>query len=136
MSTKRTTQTSTNHNPHYDPDYGLASKALRFAEKANAAEQILVDALPEIMQKMVSMAKAGNVPASRYLLDRIYGKAARLSIPAFADLSLAYTGRDWGKANYLEELKREEVRRSLFRPRTTALEDSLPFREGVRVGKD
>ena len=99
-----------------DPEYGPAPRALRYAAAANAAEQIIVDALPGIMRKLVSMANDGALAAARYLLDRIYGRPARLSAPAIADRDLAFTPRDWAVAKFHENKKREAFRRDLLHP--------------------
>ena len=109
-----------------DPEYGPAPRALRYAEKANAAEQLIVDALDGIIRKLISQANDGNVAASRYLLDRIYGRPARLSIPAIADRELAFTPRDWGKAKYVETKKHEAFRRDYFRPAHPFEDDNFP----------
>jgi len=94
-----------------DPDYGPAPRALRYADAAGAAEQIIVDALPGIARKLVAMADDGNIAAARYLMDRIYGRPAKLSAPALADRELAFTPRDWAVAKFNEEKKREAFRR-------------------------
>jgi len=92
----------------------IAPKALRYAEKARAAEQILVAAKPEIMTKLVTMAKEGNIAAARYLCDRLNGSPARRTMAAVDDQTLPYTNRDWGNAKYHEERKRETFLRELF----------------------
>jgi len=40
------------------------------------ALQIAEDAMPDIIEKMIEMAKEGNIQAATYLTDRIYGKAS------------------------------------------------------------
>src|SRR5689334_6028693 len=113
MSTRRRT---TVDDPHYDEEYGLAPRALRYAEKANAAEQLIVDALGDIIGKLVSMAKEGDVPAARYLCDRIYGRVARRTVPAIDDKALPYSGRDWGKAKFDDVQKRQDFVRQCLKP--------------------
>jgi hypothetical protein len=51
-------------------------KTLRYREALDAAEQSIVDALPEIVGKLIAQAKEGDLKASTYVLDRILGKAA------------------------------------------------------------
>ena len=54
-------------------------KCLQYEEHATAIEKMIVDALPEIVGKLVSMAKEGIVAAARYLVDRMHGRPARLA---------------------------------------------------------
>ena len=51
-------------------------KTLRYREALDAAEQRIVDALPEIIDGLIARAKAGNSKAAVYLCDRILGKSA------------------------------------------------------------
>ena len=48
------------------------------AEQAMTAEKMIVDAIPEIVAKLIAMAKAGLVPAAKYLVDRVLGRPARV----------------------------------------------------------
>ena len=121
MST--TLHTVVDDNPHYDPEYGLAPRALRYAEKANAAEQLIVDALGDIIAKLVSMAREGDVPAARYLCDRIYGRVARRALPAIDDKALPYNQRDWGRAKFDDTRKREEFVRQCVKPVANPFDD-------------
>ena len=61
--------------------------AARYAAEADAAEKMIVDALPAIIGKLIDMAKDGDVKASRYLVDRILGRVPRLGgNPSSTDL--------------------------------------------------
>ena len=94
----------------------LQPKALRYADKLITAEQMLVDAVPDIMAKLITMAKDGDMRASRYLLDRAYGKAPHLPAAPVVDTAKPYTKRDWAVEQYYEEKKREKFREELIRP--------------------
>ena len=77
---------------------------------------MLTDSIPSIMTILITMAQDGDVQAARYLVDRVYGKAARLpAAPAF-DSAKPYTPRDWAVEQYYEEKKREKFREELVRP--------------------
>lgn len=51
-------------------------KTLRYREALDAAEQKIVDALPEIIDRLIARAKEGDSKAAVYLCDRILGKTA------------------------------------------------------------
>ena len=78
-------------------------KALKYKDHANAIEKMIVDALPEVVGKLVSMAKDGDVRAARYLVDRIHGRPARLAAAPAMDTALPYT-----HADYEDALKRRQ----------------------------
>jgi hypothetical protein len=84
---------STKHPPVIDNIDNQPVQALRFAQEANAAEQMIVDALPTIITKLVSMAKDGNIAAARYLVDRILGRVSRLPSPPAVDHAITHTHR-------------------------------------------
>ena len=77
------------------PELDRRPKCLRYGEHANAVEKMIVDALPEIVGKLVSMAKEGNVAAARYLVNRILGRPARLAAAPSTDTALPYTDADY-----------------------------------------
>jgi hypothetical protein len=95
-------QRSTQNGPDRRP------KALKYAEKVNAAEKMMVDALPEIIAKLVSMAKEGDIAAARYVVDRIYGRVSRVPVPPAADKSLPYTHDDWSEDTLLQKERRDD----------------------------
>jgi len=125
MSTDKRTQYFDNLDP----------KALRYAEKLNAAEQIIVDAMPEILTKLVSMAKDGDVAAARYLVDRMYGRVPRLAHAPAVDQSAPFTNRDWAKARYYQEKDREQFMRECLRPQPGLL-DGIALRTGPAIRRD
>ena len=94
----------------------LDPKALRYAEKLNAAEQIIVDAMPEILTKLVSMAKDGDVAAARYLVDRMYGRVPKLALAPAVDNTAPFTNRDWARTQYRKEKDHEQFIRECLRP--------------------
>jgi len=51
----------------------------------SAIEQTIIDALPPIVDKLIQMAKDGDLKAARYLIDRVLGRVARLPSPSMAD---------------------------------------------------
>lgn len=76
---------------------GRKPKALRFASQTDAAEQMIVDALPKILGKLISMAEEGDVAAARYLVDRILGRVSRLPSPPSIDKSMPYEERQYAQ---------------------------------------
>jgi len=60
-------------------------KALRYKDKTDAIEEMIIDALPKVVAKLISMAEDGDVRASRYLVDRILGRVARVPLPPNGD---------------------------------------------------
>jgi len=84
-------------------------KALRYAERVKALEEMILDALPEIIGKLITMAKDGDIAASRYLTDRIFGRIARVPTAPASDTSLPYKSSDWT----LDQLKHKDRRDSL-----------------------
>ena len=86
---------STNQGCSNETEIDDRPRALRNAEHARAIEQMIMDALPNIITKLVSMAEEGNVAAARYLVDRIHGRPARVAAPPTMDTSLTYTRQDW-----------------------------------------
>jgi hypothetical protein len=97
---------STQGSATIEPD--RRPKALKYAEKVNAAEKMIVDALPEIIAKLVSMAKEGDIPAARYLVDRIYGRVSRVPVAPAEDKSLPYTHHDWSQDTLLQKERRDD----------------------------
>ena len=107
----------------------LSPKALRYAKELNAAEQIIVDAMPEILGKLVAMAKDGDIAAARYLVDRMYGRVPRLSLPPAVDNTAPFTNRDWARAQYYQEKDRGEFLRQCLRPQPGLL-DGVTLKTG------
>ena len=92
-----------------DTDFDRRPKVLRYEQHAMAFEKMIIDALPEVVAKLVSMAKEGNVAAARYLIDRIHGRPAKLASAAVADTGLRYTHMDW-----TTEVMRQKERHDAF----------------------
>jgi hypothetical protein len=58
-------------------------KALLYRDTLAAVEQRIVDALPDIIDGLISRAKEGDAKAAVYLCDRILGRTAgSVSAPA------------------------------------------------------
>ena len=90
-------------------------RALRYAEHGRAMEEKIMEGLPEIIDKLMSMAKEGNVAAARYLVDRIHGRPARLSTPAVADTSLPYNHEDWAADSLRWRVVRDDKAKTAMR---------------------
>jgi hypothetical protein len=90
-------------------------RALRYEEHVRAIEQQIMDGLPEIIEKLMSMAKEGNVPAARYLIDRIHGRPAKLSTAAAWDTSLPYNHQDWSADSVRWRVMRDEKAQTAMR---------------------
>jgi len=91
------------------PELDDRPKAHRYADQARLIEQMIVDALPEVVGKLVSMAKEGNIAAAKYLIDRIHGRPAKLAAPTVGDISLTDFRRD-GRADPLQRKTTDEDR--------------------------
>jgi hypothetical protein len=81
-------------------------RTLKYAEVLEAIEQRVVDALPEIVDRLIVRAKAGDSKAAAYLLDRILGKTAGAKVAPADDREPPYTEA----AFELDEEEREEDR--------------------------
>jgi hypothetical protein len=88
-------------------------KAYRYRDRINAVEEMIVNALPEIAAKLISMAKDGDVAAARYLFDRMAGQPSRLPLPPSIDRAIPYTALDWS-ADLLERKDKRENKSSVY----------------------
>ena len=88
-------------------------KALRYRDRMNAVEEKIVNALPEIADKLISMAKEGDLAAARYLWDRMGGRPSRLPIPPSIDRTIPYTCSDWS-ADSLERKDRCDTKAAVY----------------------
>jgi hypothetical protein len=70
-------------------------RCLKYSQAIEAAEQRIADALPEIIDRLVSLAKDGDLKASTYLLDRILGRSAGAKTAAADDRESPYTEEDF-----------------------------------------
>src|SRR3569833_1068069 len=94
---------------HEEPDN--RPRSLRYAEHARTIEQMIMDALPRVVTKLVSMAEEGNIAAAKYLIDRIHGLPAKLTTAAVADTSLTYTHHEWATDLLQQKAQRDDVSR-------------------------
>jgi hypothetical protein len=69
---------------------GRPPKALHYAAEIAEAEGRIVAALPELIDTLIEQAKAGDVAAARYLLDRVFGRVAAQKEPLSEDRRLPY----------------------------------------------
>lgn len=75
-------------------------------EQAVIAEKMIADAITEIVAKLVAMAKDGNVPAAKYLVDRVLGRPAKTpSREAGAICQAADTVRPASSSGLLSKLE-------------------------------
>jgi len=56
-------------------------KAATYAAQVSVIEQTIVDALPAIVDKVIQMAKDGDLKAAHYLIDRVLGRVTLLPAP-------------------------------------------------------
>jgi hypothetical protein len=85
-------------------------KTLRYREVLDAAEQRIVDALPEIIDVLINRAKEGDTKAAVYLVDRILGKAAGAFFPPADDKRSPYTEADCELEQQEHESRRDRRR--------------------------
>lgn len=84
-------------------------KTLRYREALDAAEQRIVDVLPEIIDGLIAGAKAGDLKASTYLIDRIMGRIAGAKAAPAEDRQAPYSEED-----FEEDERDREQNRDLF----------------------
>lgn len=73
---------------------GRKPKALRYANELAEAENKIIAALPDVIDGLISAAKAGDVAASRYLLDRVFGRVKEQGAPPADDVTIPYSDAD------------------------------------------
>ena len=108
-------------------------KAFKYRDRLAAVEEMIVDALPYIIAKLVSMAKEGDIAASRYLIDRIYGRVARTPVPPSADKDLPYNGLDFSLASLRHKDERDSKVQAYMRSIHTRDAATIP---GVKPPRD
>jgi hypothetical protein len=84
-------------------------KTLRYREALDAAEQRIVDALPEIIDGLIARAKGGDAKVAVYLCDRILGRTAGAKTAPADDRQAPYT-----EADFEEDEQEREEHRDLF----------------------
>jgi hypothetical protein len=82
-------------------------KTLRYRAALEAVERRIVDALPEIIDRLIARAKEGDTKVAVYLCDRIMGRSAGLALPPAEDKRSPFTEEDF----QLEHADQEESRR-------------------------
>jgi hypothetical protein len=70
-------------------------RTLKYADTLQAVEERVVDALPEIIDALISRAKGGDLKAAIYLADRILGRTAGAKVAPAEDRDLPYTEADF-----------------------------------------
>ncbi len=109
---------------------GRKPKALRYAPAAEAAEQKIADALPDVVDALIAFAKGGDVASAKYLCDRILGRVAPLERPPALDTALPYEEADFEQGQQLRglERRRQEFERAC---RARSLEDDIELRPAL-----
>lgn len=67
---------------------GRPPKAVRYATQIAAQEAKLVAMLPELIELLMTAARAGDVGAQRYLVDRVLGRVQTQRAPIADDIAL------------------------------------------------
>ena len=89
-------------------------KALRFHGALADVEQRVVDALPAIIDGLISRAKEGDTKAAVYLCDRIMGKPVGAKSAPADDQELPYSESDLARDQALKEMR--EIRPRILIP--------------------
>jgi len=118
---------STHCKTPVQPERDDRPRALRYADRIQAMEEKILDGLPEIIDKLMSMAKEGNVPAARYLIDRMAGRPSRLPAPPSQDVTLPYTTDDWISDKIVRKEQRESKTAAHLRALYNALEPAPSY---------
>lgn len=71
-----------------------APKTLLYRDAVRDVEARIVEALPDILDKLIAQAKEGDIRSATYLLDRVLGRAAGLKTAPVEDRRLPYTQQD------------------------------------------
>lgn len=73
---------------------GRKPKALRYADELAQAENKIIAALPDVIDGLIQAAKCGDVAASRYLLDRVFGRVKEQAVTPSEDMALPISAED------------------------------------------
>lgn len=73
---------------------GRKPKALRYAAELADAESRIIAAMPDVIDGLINAAKGGDVAASRYLLDRVFGRVKEQAAPVADDTRVPYSEAD------------------------------------------
>jgi len=85
---------------------------IQHPEKTDALEQRILDALPGVIDKLIAMAKDGDVRAARYLVDRILGRVPIVHAPVVVE--------DEPEVDVDDEAEWERVRERYMTPERVA----------------
>jgi len=86
---------------------GRKPKALRYAAELATAEEKIIAALPDVIDGLIRAAKCGDVAASRYLLDRVFGRVKEQEAPPADDMVIPYSEEDAERDAARQERTRE-----------------------------
>src|SRR5580700_8751882 len=68
---------TTNRHGGFRPGAGRKPKIAKYFPIADHIEDMIADALPAIIAKLIEQAKEGDVASARYLCDRMLGRVAK-----------------------------------------------------------
>ncbi len=85
---------------------GRKPKALRYAAELATAEEKIIAALPDVIDGLIRAAKCGDVAASRYLLDRVFGRVKEQEAPPADDMAFPYSEEDAAREERRQAMNR------------------------------
>ncbi len=73
---------------------GRKPKALQYAEEIATAESQILAALPDVLNSLIRCAKSGDTAASKYLVDRVFGRIAEQNAAIANDTAIPFSEAD------------------------------------------
>jgi hypothetical protein len=64
-----------------------------------------MSALPDVIDSLVGAAKAGDVAAAKYLLDRVFGRVQLQSAAIADDVSIPFSDADFERETKTKEFR-------------------------------
>jgi hypothetical protein len=95
------------------PGAGRKPKVLLHMATAAAVESKIADALPRIIDQLITAAEGGDVAAARYLCDRLLGRVPALATVPAEDTRLPYEEPDAATAAVEAEIAAAQARSDL-----------------------
>lgn len=88
---------------------GRKPKALKYASELAVAENKIISALPDVIDSLIDAARAGDVSAAKYLLDRSFGRVKEQRAPIADDNELPFSEADYEAKERSAEFNRMTV---------------------------
>ncbi len=85
---------------------GRKPKALLYADEIATAEAQILAALPDVIAGLIRCAKCGDVAASKYLIDRVFGRIAEQAAPLADDTAIPFSEADAEAAERTNDMHR------------------------------